>query len=139
MAMPGFAKEWSAEQKEALTVLDSYLAAAHQGSASGIGERMRSFLHPKYIGWNYAQPLPMNKEAFLKEEEGFYKTNTLKKFEYKPLEIQIEGNLAIVHVNYDFIFGDPAGKEFRGSGPWTIIMVKQSQKWLVLSELWIAK
>jgi ketosteroid isomerase-like protein len=100
---------------------------------------MKSYWHPKYVGWDYAQALPMNYDAFLKVEEDFYMNYKFKKLEIDPLEIQVEGNLAIIHLNYDDVFSDSIGKEISASGRWTTIMLKQDKKWVIMSSVWIEK
>jgi len=112
---PLFAKEWTAAQKDVLKSFDKYIAAARQGDI----KEMMDFWHPQYVGWDYAQKLPMNYDAFLKGEEDFYKNYKFVILEYKPLEIQVDGNMAIIHLGYDDIFSDFAGKQESASGHWT--------------------
>jgi len=130
-----FGKEWSAEQKEALNAFNSYIAACLQGNIKD----MKTYWHPKHVGWNYAQALPMKYDTFQKFEEDFIENYKFRKFEIDPLEIQVEGNLAIIHLNYDDIFSDSAGKEISASGRWTTIMLKQDKKWVIMSSVWIEK
>ncbi len=132
---PVFAKEWSAEQKDVLNSFNQYLAANLKGSV----EEIMTYFHPNFIGWDYKQEFPMNYVALQKMMEGFFMNYKLGKFVAEPLEIQVEGNIAILHLNYAEAFGDSAGQEISSSGYWTATMVKQGNKWVFLSWSWIAK
>ena len=130
-----FAKEWSAEQKDALASLNKYFSAVRKGNQKEIV----SFWHPKFVGWDYAQALPMNYDAHLKVIGGIGKSFKFKKIEFSPLEVQVEGNIAIVHGNYDVIIQDATGKETPTSGPETITLVKKDNKWAMIGLVSIAK
>ena len=132
---PAFAKEWSAEQKDVLNSFSKYLAAALQENV----KEMMSYWHPKFTGWDYKQKLPMNYDAFQKMEENFFINNKLSKLECDPLEIQVEGNIAILHVSYEETWSDKIGKEISSSGAWTAIMLKRGKKWVFMSSIWIEK
>ena len=132
---PVLAKEWSAEQKDVLASLNKYFSAVCQGNQKEIV----SFWHPKFVGWDYAQALPANYDAHLKVIEAIGKSFKFKKLEFNPLEIQVEGNIAIIHGNYDVIIQDSAGKETPTSGPETITLVKKDNKWAMIGLVSIAK
>ena len=132
---PIFAKDWSPEQKAALNAFNNFIAAGRQGNF----QEMKSYWHPKYIAWDYAQELPMNYDVFVKGEEEFFKNYKFKKLEFDPLEIQVEGNLAIIHLNYDMVVSDATGKGTSSSGRWTTIMLKQDKRWLIMSAVWKEK
>jgi len=132
---PVFPKEWSAEQKDVLASLNKYLSAVRQGNL----KEMVSFWHPKFVSWEYAQALPTNYDVTFKGVEAFWKNFKFKKLEFNPLEIQVEGNHAIIHGNYDVIIQDSAGKETSTSGPETIILVKKDNKWAMIGLVSIAK
>jgi len=130
-----FAKEWSAEQKDVLNSLKAYIAANYKGDINEI----MSYFHPKFTGWDYSQKLPADSDAYRKMLEDFFKNNKLIKFDADPLEIQVEGSVAIMHLTYDESFSDSSGKKVINSGPWTATMVKKGNKWFFLSWSWIAK
>ena len=132
---PIFAKDWSPEQKAALNAFDKYIAACRYGNFKDI----KSYWHPKFVGWDYTQALPMNYGVFAKGEEEFYKTCKFKRLEFDPLQIQVEGNLAIIHLNYEMVVSDAIGKETSSSGRWTTIMLKQDKKWSIMSSVWKEK
>jgi ketosteroid isomerase-like protein len=130
-----FAKDWSAEQKNVLNCFKEYVAANLKGNVNEI----MTYFHPKFTFWDYAQKLPANYDAMRKMMDDFFKYNKLIKFDGDPLEIQVEGNIAIMHLKYDESFSDSTGKEITASGPWTATMLKQDNKWVFLSWSWIAK
>jgi ketosteroid isomerase-like protein len=130
-----FGKEWPAEQKSVLDSFKGYVAANIKGD---IGEIL-TYFHPKFTSWDYAQKLPANYDALRKMMEDFFKNNKLIKFDGDPLEIQVEGGVAIMHLTYDESFSDSSGKEVINSGRWTATMLKQGNKWVFLSWSWIAK
>jgi ketosteroid isomerase-like protein len=132
---PVFAKEWSAEQKDVLASFNEYLSAVRQGNLKEIV----SFWHPKYVSWDYAQALPTIYDVSIRAEEGFFKNYKFNKLEFDPLEIQVEGNLAIILANYNVIIQNSAGKEISSSGSETIILVKKDKKWAMMSLVWRAK
>jgi ketosteroid isomerase-like protein len=135
VTVPLLAKEWSASQKEVLSSFNKYLATVQQGNIKAIV----GYWHPKYVGWNYGQEIPTNYDASLKGVEEFNKNYKFKKMECNPLEIQVEGDIAILHVHFSIVIIDSAGKEVSSSGPETIILVKKDQKWAMLGLVWIEK
>jgi len=102
-------------------------------------EEVMSYFHPKFSGWDYAQTHPLNKDAVHEIIEDIFKNTKLLKFECDPLEIQVEGNFAILHLNYEEILRDSTGKETSSSGRWSATMLKQDNKWLFMSWSWIEK
>ncbi len=125
---PLLAEEWSAEQKAVSNVVKAYCAACQGGDMNEI----MAFFHPKFTYWDYTQQLPANLGALRKMTDDFLKTYKLIKFEATPVEIQVEGNVAIVHANYEETFKDSSGKEITNSGPTTITLLKKANKWLFL-------
>jgi len=98
-----------------------------------------TYFHPKFTWWEYAEKLPGNYDAFRTAIEDFFKNNKIIKFDANPLEIQVEGKIAIMHLNYNEIFSDSSGKETTNAGSWTATMMKQGKKWIFLSWSWKAK
>lgn len=129
------ANEWSAEQKDALSSFNKYLSAARQGNL----KEMVSFWHPGFVSWEYTQARPTNYDVSLKGIEAIGKSFMFKKLEFNPLEIQVEGNNAIIHGNYFVIIQDSSGKEMSTSGPETIILVKKNNRWAMIGLVSMAK
>jgi hypothetical protein len=128
-------KAWTPEQQEVVDVFSRFFAAALRGNF----EEIKAFWHPNIVGWDINQDSPMIHDEFLKVEEGFFKDFKFTKLEFEPLADQVEGKTAIIHLKYDGVFIDRAGKEVSMSGHWTTTMVKQDKKWVILSNVWKEK
>jgi ketosteroid isomerase-like protein len=129
------AKAWTPEQQEVVDAFSGFFAAALRGNF----EEIKAYWHPNIVGWDINQDSPMIHDDFLKGEEGFFKDYKFTKLEFEPLAVQVEGKTAIIHLNYDGVFIDRAGKETTMSGHWTTTMVKQDKKWVILSNVWKEK
>jgi len=128
-------KNWTPEQQDALSAFSKYIAAALRGNVN----EMKTHWHPNFIGWNLKQGSPMNYDEFLKDEEEIFKAFRFKKLEFVPLAIQVEGKISIIHLKYDDVVIDLAGKEMPASGNWTTVMVKQDKTRLIMSNVWAEK
>jgi hypothetical protein len=128
-------KNWTPEQQDALSAFSKYIAAALQGNI----KEMRTYWHPNIVGWDLKQDSPINHDEFVKVEEGFYKDLKFIKLEFVPLAIQVEGKTSIIHLKYNDVVSDLAGKETSVSGNWTTVLIKQDKKWIILSNVWAEK
>jgi len=135
LTVPVFSKEWSAAQKDLLNVFNKYIVSSLKGNV----EDQMTFFHPHFIGWDYEQKLLTNFLATKKTGEEFYKAYKLNKFVVDPLEIQVENNIGVLHLNFEEKFSDSTGKETTSHGPWTVIMMKQENRWVFLSFCWLQK
>lgn len=129
------ARDWTPEQKMALDTFNNYIVASLKGNV----DELMTFFHRDFIGWDYEQELPINYADMKKEDEEFYKAYKLRKFVVDPLEIQVENDLAVLHLNFEEAYSDSTGKETNTYGPWTVIMIKQNNRWVFLSFCWIEK
>jgi ketosteroid isomerase-like protein len=126
---------WSAEQQDAWNSFNNYLTAVQQGNIKG----MLAFWHPKYVSWNYAQEMPTDYETSQKGLEEFFKTYRFQKFECLPLKVQVEGDIAILHVRFSIVISDPSGKAIPSSGPETVILAKKNKMWMMVGLVWMEK
>jgi len=129
---PLHAKEWTAEQKEIVDWFKKYTEVSVEGNLKEIW----SYYHTKFSGWDYSQTMhavPFDKAWLQNNQEEQYKMYKMISFEVEPLEIKVEGNFAIVHVNYIEKVKDSDGNEITYSGPWTSTLIKQDGKWLFIS------
>ena len=130
---PIHAEEWTTEQKEIVDWFKKYTEVSVEGNLEGIW----SYYHPKFSGWDYSQIMnegvPFDKAWLQNSHKELYKNNKMISFEVEPLEIKIEGNFAIIHVNCVEKLKDSDGNEITYSGPWTSALIKQDGKWLFLS------
>jgi ketosteroid isomerase-like protein len=127
-----YAEEWTAEQKEIVDWFKKYTEVSIEGNLEGIW----SYYHPKFSGWDFSQtmhPVPFDKAWLQKNQEGQYEMYKMISFEVEPLKIKVEGNYAIIHVNYIEKVNDSEGNEITFSGPWTSALIKQDGKWLFIS------
>ena len=129
------AKEWSAEQKDVMKWFKKYTEVSVQGNV----EEIMGFFHSNFSGWDYAEKLPFDKDFFRNLFDDFSKKYKMISFEVDLLEIQVEGNFAIAHVNYKETLRDSVGKDTNISGRWTAALVKQDDKWVFISWSWIEK
>lgn len=133
-------EEWSAEQKEVAEWLEKYAEVTEKGN---VDENM-TYFHPNFSGWDLAQtpPLfdkgPVDKAFLRKSLEEYYKQFKMIAFEVEPLEIVVQDNFAIVHLNYKETFEDSEGNVTSVPGRWTAGLLKQDNKWTFLSWGWIA-
>ena len=133
---PLHAKEWTSEQKEIVNWFKKYVEICFEGGA----DKVMSFFHPKYCEWDYRQEAPIGFDEKKTQEEYFYEQKyKVTTFDVEPLKILIQGNFAIVHLNFKLSYKDPEGKEITESGPWTAVLIKQDGKWFYLSNIWTVK
>ncbi len=126
------AKEWSAEQKDVMEWFEKFTEVSVQGNV----EEIMGLFHSNFSGWDYAQKLPFDKDFIRNFMNDYYKKYKMISFEVDPLEIQVEGNFAIAHVNYKETLRDSVGKDTNISGRWTVALVKQDNKWVFISWSW---
>jgi len=100
---------------------------------------MKSFRHPSYVDWDFAQALPIKHDALVEIEGDFIKSCQFTKLVIHPLEIQGEGNPAVIHLDYNDVISDSTGKKMSASGRWTTRMLKRDKKWVIISQIWIEK
>ncbi len=129
------AKNWTPEQQDALNAFSKYVVASLKGNV----EEIMAFFHPDFIARDFEQKLPTNYLALRKMNEEFYKAYKLSKFVVDPLEVQVENNIAVLHLDFEETFRDATGKETNTYGPWTAIMVKQNNRWVFLSFCYVEK
>jgi ketosteroid isomerase-like protein len=126
---------WSAEQQDAWNNFNNYLKTVQQGDIKA----MLAFWHPNYVSWNYAQEMPTDYETSQKGLEEFFKAYRFQKFECLPLKVQVEGDIAILHVHFSIVISDSSGKEMPSSGPETVILARKNKMWRMVGLVWIEK
>ena len=131
---PG-AKNWTPEQQGALDALNKYVEASLKGNV----EEIMTFFRPDFIARDFEQKLTTNYLALRKMNEEFYKAYKLSKYAVDPLEVQVENNIAVLHLDFEETFSDATGKETNTYGPWAVIMVNQNNRWVFLSFCWVEK
>jgi ketosteroid isomerase-like protein len=125
-----FAQEWSAAQKEVWKNVETYWGLYAQGNLEGF----LGYVHTDYLGWSNNAALPGDKSSNRKWVDHDMKTTKTLVYDVKPVGINIQGNVAIVHYYYNQIVKDLDGKEKASSGRWTDILMKQGDKWVMIGD-----
>jgi ketosteroid isomerase-like protein len=129
-AVPLFAQEWSAEQKEAwASEVGYWKAVAENDTANAV-----SFLHDDYRGWNYGGSVPGSKESSKISFSHF--STTTKTFFHNPtpIAILVRGNVAVVHYVISFHSTNEKGEHETTEDRWTDTLIKEGGKWLLLGD-----
>ena len=122
-----------AEKQAVAEFFQAYVDTAVEGHI----EKLKSFYHPEMSWWDYKQEHPVGIEAYLKYMEEFYKSELKWICDLEPFEIHIVGDTAVLYTTYTNKFTDPEGNETASSGHWTAVLIKQDDKWLLLSNSFI--
>jgi ketosteroid isomerase-like protein len=132
---PIAAQEWSPEQKEVVEFLNEYTKSSMPGDMDVI----MSYFHVDFSGREYSMTLtePLNRESVQKAMEDSYQNFKVLVFEVQPLTIQIHGDVAIAHSNFQETLRDANGVDNKLSGPWTATLLKQDKGWVFLSWTWL--
>jgi ketosteroid isomerase-like protein len=125
-----FAQEWSAAQKEVWKNVEAYWGLYAQGNLEGF----LGYVHTDYLGWSNNAALLGDKLSNRKWVDHDMKTTKTLVYDVKPVGINIQGNVAIVHYYYSQIVKDIDGKEKGSSGRWTDILMKQGDKWVMIGD-----
>lgn len=127
------AQEWSPAQREVIATFDAYTRASVDGDV----EKIMSYFHPEFLGWDYKQARPLDLQQTRGMIEGFYSSYKLAGFDVEPLAVQVRDDVAIVHLRYRETMKMGGGPDVSISGPWTATLVKDGGNWLFLSWSWI--
>lgn len=130
LALPLYAHEWSAAQKEVWKTVETYNSLFDKGDLEGF----MSYFHNDYRGWIYQAPVPTDKSKVRKFVERDMKSEKVLFSDLTPAEIQIYGNVAIVHYFWTSTSKGSEGKEETASGRWTDVLMKQGDKWLLIGD-----
>lgn len=127
------ASDWSLDQTEVLRVVAAYVEASHQRDlAAYLG-----FWHPEFLGWHNGDDSPTDYEARSKGLEYYFSTTRSLCYEFDPIAIQIlaDGEAAIIHYKIRNVLEViETGKEVRGVSYWTDYLVRDDNRWLLISD-----
>ena len=130
ICVPLFAQEWSAEQNEVWKNVETYNELGAKRDVEGFLQ----YFHDDFSGWYNRDIMPRDKAEVVKRVKyNFQKTKVIF-YEINPIAIKIHGNVAIVQYFYSNITKDSEGKEKRGQGGWTDILMKQKDKWVMIGD-----
>jgi hypothetical protein len=102
-------------------------------------EKLKSFFHPEMRWWDFSQGNSVGIEDYMKHMEEVYKLGLKWESELGPFEIHIVEETAVLYTTYKNIFKNPEGNETTSLGLWTAVLVKQDDRWLFLSNIFIEK
>ena len=119
------AAEWSAEQAEVWAAVETCQSHFRENRF----EESMDCTHDDFSGWLYSEPVPRGKDSFEKVGSYFMKTREVVAGEFRPIDILVYDNFAIIHYFYIEVTKDEDGKEEYNQGRWTDIMIKQDGKW----------
>ena len=119
-----FGQEWTAEQKEVLKTLEADINLLKKGDHEGLS----ALRHEDAIIWWSDQDRPFDKNTVMTEYKNWFDYDKPTKYEFKPLVVQIFGNVANVFYTYKF-----SGASTSDSGRSMETFIKQDGKWLKIS------
>jgi len=119
--------ELSMEQQELWRRVNDLWAMSLERSA----DKIRSTLHPQYVGWDMNSPTPHGREAAIQSVVAG--SPVVKDYQLRPLSIEVYDHVAgIVHYTYLATVVPKGASAFRVSGKWTEIYLKQSGQWVMI-------
>jgi hypothetical protein len=94
--------------------------------------KIRSALHPDYVGWDMTAPLPHDREAAVLA--GLGDSSELREYELQPLSVQAyEGKVGIVHYSYSAMVVPSGAAPMNVTGRWSEVYLKWDGAWLMIS------
>jgi hypothetical protein len=95
-------------------------------------ERIRSTLHPQYVGWDMNQPITHDREAAIRAVLG--DAPTVTGYELVPLSVQVyDHTVGIVHYMYSASVAPKDAAPVRIAGKWSEVYLRQDCQWVMIS------
>jgi len=124
-------QEWSDEQKEVWSFVESYSKAYEDGNY----EKFMSVFHEDYKGWSYQAVVPMSKEAVGKYVEMGMKGYDHMLSNRTPVSIQVYDDFAVVNYLFHGMSKNKSSGEVKESaGRWTDILMKDGNQWYLIAD-----
>jgi hypothetical protein len=96
------------------------------------GGRIRSALHPLYVGWDMNQPLPHHRDAAMRSVCG--DAPELREYELHPLSVQVyERGVGVVHYAYSAAVVPKGQSPIAVTGRWSEVYLKRDGTWIMIS------
>jgi ketosteroid isomerase-like protein len=127
---PAAAQEWSKEQQEVWSNVETYWSLAAKNDMTGF----LGYFDPSFIGWHNTSDAPETKPQRQKVMEYMFANNQNVLYTITPAAIWVKGNFAFVHYYYTSLDKDKDGKEKWESGRWTDILMKSGNKWVMIGD-----
>ncbi|WP_445400882.1 nuclear transport factor 2 family protein [Zobellella sp. An-6] len=120
--------DFSQEQRELWEhVTDLWVLAQRRDEG-----RIRSTLHPEYVGWDMTALLPHDRDAAVLSISG--DSPELREYELHPLSVQVyEGKVGIVHYSYSAMVVPQGAEPINVTGRWSEVYLKQDGTWTMIS------
>ena len=126
MALP--ISDFSAEQRELWDRVEELWALAKSRDEP----RIRSALHPRYVGWDMSNPLPHDRDAAVRSVSDV--TAELDEYELHPLSIRIyDEQVGVVHYSYAARVAANGRPPVAVTGKWSEVYLKQGGIWTMIS------
>ena len=126
MALP--ISDFSAEQRELWDRVGELWAL----SKSRDEPRIRSALHPQYVGWDMSNPLPHDRDAAVRSVSGA--APALNEYELHPLSVRIyDRQVGVVHYSYAARVASKGKRPVSVTGKWSEVYLRQGGVWTMVS------
>jgi hypothetical protein len=94
--------------------------------------KIRSALHPEYVGWDMNAPLPHDRDAAVCSASS--DAPKLRAYELNPLSIRVyDGRVGVVHYSYSATVVPKGEALVIVTGRWTEVYLKQGGAWMMIS------
>ena len=121
---PASAQQWSAEQQE---VWDAEVACLNSHVDPIDLPVRKACMHPDFVGWAVQEPVPSPFGE--KELEYAFARTTIKFEEATPLNILVEGDLAVIQLITRTVLSVDGGPDQEVFTAWTDIMKREGGAW----------
>ena len=126
-------QEMSALQTEVWLTVEAYTEASHQRNL----EKYLSFWHPDFLGWHNGDKKPTDYQMRANGLQRYFDSTKSLEYELEPLGIQIiaDDKAAIVHYKLrNTLESKATGNKDAGVAYWTDYLVKENDRWLLISD-----
>jgi len=118
----------SAEQQELWQRVNDLWSLSLERNA----EKIRSTLHPQYVGWDMNQPTTHDREAAIQSVLG--DAPALIGYKLVPLSVQVyDHTVGIVHYVYSASVVPKDAAALRIAGKWSEVYLRQDSQWVMIS------
>ena len=124
------AGDWSEDQKQVWSNVEAYWAEYADGDVEGF----LGYMHEDYLGWGLEQPVPTGKESSRKWLAHNMPLRKIGMYELMPVGMRIHGDVAVVHYYFTYAYQSLDGERGSSQGRWTDILVRQGDRWVLLSD-----
>lgn len=95
-------------------------------------EKIRSTLHPRYVGWDMRNPLPHDRDAAVQSVVG--DAPGVIAYQLTPLSIEVyDHTVGVVHYAYSASVKPKNTAPLQVTGKWSEVYLKQNAEWVMIS------